>query len=159
MAKKRRTYNTRLIKRTYSYRYYEISDLFGVHTNVIARWVKDGLQRIDDQKPYMIYGGDLADYLDTKQKKRKKPCRADEIFCCKCQAPRPVWERAIDIKIRNEKTLYLSGLCAICNSALKQIGSMAKLPAYQKNFNVLSIEPPDIIDNLQTSAQRELRKE
>ena len=113
MSKKKRTYNTRLIKRTCSYRYYEISDLFGVHPNMIAIWVKDGLRRIDDQKPYMIYGGDLADYLDAKQKKRKKPCRAGEIFCCKCQAPAPVWEGAVDITIRNEKTLYISGICNV----------------------------------------------
>lgn len=159
MSKKKRTYNTRRIKRNDSYRYYEIADLFDVHPNVIARWVKDGLQRIDDQKPYMIHGGDLADYLDAKQKKRKKPCKAGELYCCKCQMPRPVWERAVDITIRNKNTVFLSGVCDACNSVIKQIGSRAKLPEYQKTFNVMTIDPPDIIDRNKTSVKREFRKE
>ena len=156
---KRRTYNTRLIKQSYSYRYYEIADLFRIHPNAIARWVKEGLRQIDDQKPYMIYGGDLTAYLDSRQKRRKRPCRSGEIFCCKCQAPQPLWQRAVDITVRNEKTVYLSGLCAVCNTVLKQIGSVAKLPAYQKYFNVLTLELPHIIDSSHTSVKRELRKE
>lgn len=159
MAKKKRTYNTRLIKQDYSYRYYEIASLFGIHPNVIPRWVQDGLLRIDDQKPYMIHGADLARYLDARQKKRKKPCKAGELFCCKCHSPRLVWEGAVDITIRNEKTLYISGVCIVCDSTINQIGSMAKIPKYQETFNVLTIDPPDIIDSGNTSVKCEWRKE
>ena len=156
MPKKKRTYNTRLIKRNYSYKYYEISELFGVSANVIPRWVKDGLRRIDDKKPYMIHGVDLADYLDAKQQARKKPCLPHEAMCFTCNAPRPFWESVVDITARNKKTVFISGLCALCDTSMNKIGSVSKIFAYQKIFKIQTVEAPDIIESANTSVKCDL---
>lgn len=159
MAKKRRTYNTRLIKHNHTYRYHEIADLFGLHSNVIPRWIKNGLCRIDDKKPYLVHGSDLAAYLQSRQKSRKKRCAEDEAFCCKCRLPRRMWENIVDLEIKNQKTLVISGLCIACDTPMKKIGSISKMAIYEKIFKIQTLEGFSILDSDHPSVKCDLEKE
>lgn len=156
MARKRRTYNIRLIKRNHTYRYHDIADLFGVHPNVIPRWVSDGLKRIDYQRPYLVHGSDLVAYLEGRQKSRKRKCAADEAFCCRCRQPRPMWELVVDIMIKNRKTLIICGLCSVCEAPIKRLGSVSKMAVYKKIFKVQTLEGLSILDGDDPSVKCEL---
>ena len=72
---KKRTYNTRLIKRDYCYFVWEIADLLHLHPNAVRRWIKAGLLSVDDHRPVLVYGGDLIEFLDTRQAQRKAEMR------------------------------------------------------------------------------------
>ncbi|NCC61287.1 MAG: hypothetical protein EOM12_10190 [Verrucomicrobiae bacterium] len=146
MAKKKRTYNTRRIKRDFSYEYQEIAALLGVHKNAVGRWATEGLEVMKDAKPYLVYGGKLIDFLNARQSGRKQKCAPNEVWCCKCRAPRRLWENVADIVIRNQKKLSISGLCAVCETPVNQLGSVRKLPEYRQNFNVQTISGPHIKD-------------
>lgn len=89
--KKRRTYNTRLIRQSLTYSVQEVAELYGLHKNAVLRWVKDGLPLLEPRKPYLIYGGELASYLKSRQTGRKRKCKPDEFFCCKCRTPTRAW--------------------------------------------------------------------
>lgn len=158
MAKKRRTYNTRSIKRNLSYSIQEISELFGLHENAVLRWVKDGLSIIDQKKPYLINGQELADYLDLKQTKRRTKLKPDEFHCCKCRAPRKAWENQVDILIKNQSKLIISGLCCVCETIIHRLGSMRKLEEYQKIFSIQTIQEEHIIDRNSPSVKCDIKK-
>lgn len=138
--RKSRTYNTRLIRRKSSYSVQDVAELFRLHKNAVLRWLRDGLDRIDEKKPYFIYGETLAEYLQQKQQKRKHKCASDEFFCCKCRMPRKPWEHLVDIKIQNQKKLIISGVCVACGTAIRRIGATKKLIEYQKIFLVQALE-------------------
>jgi len=78
---KKRTYNTRLIKRDYSYFVCEIADLFDLHPQAVRRWITAGLAIIDERRPFLIHGRDLIAFLNERQSQRKQPCAADELYC------------------------------------------------------------------------------
>ena len=156
---KKRTYNPRRVRTGQSYSVQEIAELYGLHKNAVLRWIKDGLPLIDQRKPFMIHGGDLAEYLTNKQSGRKHKCKPDEFFCFKCRAPRRAWENAPDIIIRNESKLTISGLCAVCDTPVHRVGTVKKLPEYQKIFLIQKIHERHITDTSDPSVNSDMRKD
>lgn len=159
MPRKKRTYNTRRIKRGLSYSVQEVADLFGVHKNAVLRWIKDGLPIIDQRKPYLIHGADLAEYLNAKQRKRKQPMKPDEFYCCKCRAPRKAWEKQVDVIIKNKSKLSLSALCAVCDTVVHRAGSVSKLPEYRKIFSIQTIQGEHITERHSSLVMCDNRKD
>ncbi|MFC1894803.1 hypothetical protein ACFLYH_02530 [Candidatus Dependentiae bacterium] len=51
-------------------------------------WLKIGLQKIDAQQPYLVFGQNLIDFINARNKSKKRPCEDDQLFCCKCQESR-----------------------------------------------------------------------
>lgn len=139
MTKKKRKYNTRLIKQNLSYSTQDIGCLFGVHKRTVQEWYVEGLPRIDDRKPFLIMGFHLKEFLDKRQGSRKRKCQPKEFYCFKCQEPRQSWENIVDIKFLNEKRLMISGLCVQCNIPLNKICSTKKLDELHKIFVVQEI--------------------
>jgi hypothetical protein len=132
----KRSYNTRLIKRDCGYFVSEISDLFRLHPNAVRRWIKSGLRTVDDRRPVLVHGGDLIDFLDTRQAQRKQKCATDEFYCCRCRRPRrPLFNR-VEIKIRHETKINLSGVCASCSARMNRVGSVARIEEYTRAFIV-----------------------
>lgn len=159
MKKKRRSYNTRLIRLNLSYSVQEITELYGIHQNAVLRWIKNGLPVIDQRKPYLVHGADLADYLKKKQAGRKHKCRPDEFFCFKCRLPRKAWGDLVDIVIRNESKLSISGLCATCETPVRRAGAVKKLPEYQKLFLTQTMPASHITDRNPASVMCDFRRE
>ena len=127
---RKRTYNTRLIKRDYAYFISEIADLFHIHRNAVRRWIKAGLVTVDDRKPVLVHGGDLIGFLATRQSQRKQKCAADEFYCCRCRRPRhPLFHR-VEVQIRNEARLNLSGVCDTCGARMNRVGLVARIEAF-----------------------------
>jgi hypothetical protein len=159
MKVKKRTYNPRRARVGQSYTVQDIAELYGIHKNAILRWVKDGLPIIDKQKPYLIHGGDLREYLQKKRAARKQKCRPDEFYCCKCRVPRRAWENVADIHIRNASKLSLSSLCAVCSTPVFRAGAVKKLPEYQKIFSIQTIQQASITVCNNPIVNSEMRKE
>lgn len=146
MLLKKRTYNTRLIKRDYSYDIKELSELLGVHIRTVREWIKSGLPLIDKARPFMMHGSGIITFLKDKHSKRKHPCTPHEFYCFKCRLPSPVWEGLIDIKILAPNRLQLMGICNTCNTKVFKAGSVHKIPEYIKTFNIQKMEGRHIIE-------------
>ena len=43
---------------------------------------------MDERRPILIHGGDLIEFLETRQAKRKQTCATDEFYCFRCRRPR-----------------------------------------------------------------------
>src|SRR5947208_1860226 len=82
-----RRYNVRRVKIHWSYSVSEAPKLLDVHKLTISRWIDRGPPLIEHKRPYLIHGSDLRAFLIAQQP-RKQPCRAGEIYCVRCRAPK-----------------------------------------------------------------------
>jgi len=74
-----------------SYTVQEVTDLLGVHKNTVRNWLRNGLASLNERRPILILGRELAGYLAKRQKNRKRPCGLGQIYCLRCRRPhRPV---------------------------------------------------------------------
>src|SRR5271165_4266590 len=77
-----------------SYAVDEVARLLGVAKGTVRRWIKGGLSAVADQKPALILGEDLVQFLASRKAPRKK-CGPAECYCVKCREPRkPAGEMA-----------------------------------------------------------------
>lgn len=134
--KKKRTYNTRRIRKNYAYEVDEVAELFGLHTNSVRLWLLQGLKSTDGKRPTLVHGTDLADFLNGRQARRKRPCKPTEFYCCRCRRPRTPWENVVDVEIQDERRLLLKAVCSKCGGALNRIGSVRKLAEYKTLFEI-----------------------
>lgn len=158
MIKKKRKYNTNLIKETLSYSVKDITELFGIHKRTIQQWFKEGLPKIDSKKPYLVLGINLKDFIKKKQQNRKKKCKENEFYCCKCREPRKSWNNFVDVKILNEKILLIVGICSQCNITINKIFSIKKLAEIKEIFMVQKIHNKDILGFINPIVNTDLKE-
>lgn len=114
-VKKKRTYNTRLIKDDYSYYVEEVADLFGVDVATVRRWIREkGLERIPNTRPHLIHSTALRVFAEKKQGKNKKPCAPNEAFCFRCQTPRPPQAGSASAIILANSSIRVTAQCSVC---------------------------------------------
>jgi hypothetical protein len=132
--------NYRLVKIHRNYTVEEIALLFGKHKNTVRAWVKAGLPRCDSDRPILILGSELADYLKALRTKNKRPCLPGEIYCVRCRAPkRPALDMA-DYKPITDNFGNLEGICPDCNGMIYRRASLAKLPLIRGNLDITNTE-------------------
>lgn len=146
MAKKKKTYNPNRIKATLAYSVNEIAELYSLHKRTVQQWLKDGLPRIDNKKPYLIMGADLKTFIKTKRSKARQKCKAHELFCCKCRKPQKSWENIVDIKVLNERQLMIMGICPECNTKTNRASTVPKLKDIQEIFCIQTIHNKHLIE-------------
>ena len=145
MTKKKRKYNTNLIKKTLSYSIYDIASLFRIHRATVRQWIKEGLPLIDNHKPFLVLGSDLKEFIKKRQGKRKTKCNANELYCFKCREPRTSWENIVDLKILNERSFLIMGICSQCNTQTNKTTSLKNLDEIKKIFDVQTIHNQNLI--------------
>lgn len=132
----KRTYNTRLLKATMPYTVQEIAELYGLHKNVVRRWFKVGLQPIDQRKPFLVRGAELARFLKARQVARKAKCRPHEFYCLKCRAPRQPFGNMVDVIQESPRLIRVKAVCDTCGTAINKGQSLHNLPLLEKTFSV-----------------------
>jgi hypothetical protein len=92
----KRSPNPRLAKTHRNYTVGEIAALYKVHKNTVLAWRGGGLTPIADRrKPLLFLGADLANFLETKRTRNKRPLRPGQIYCAPChEAKEPAFGEA-----------------------------------------------------------------
>ena len=80
--------NHRLVKLHRNYTVEEIARLYDAHKNTVRQWVKAGLPVLDDKRPMLILGRELAAFLQARRTKNKRSCQPGEMYCLRCRAPK-----------------------------------------------------------------------
>jgi hypothetical protein len=78
---KKRLYNPKRAKTKRNYTVGEIADLYDVHKITVRAWIKAGLPTLNDQRPMLILGGDLAAFHQARRAKNKQKCKPGEMYC------------------------------------------------------------------------------
>ncbi len=130
----RRPYR-RAIKQHYSYTTEEAAQSLRVSKATVRRWLKDGLPHIADQRPFLILGADLRNYLDQKSQKRQR-CELHQCFCFRCQKPRAAAGRMIDYTPKTILSGQISAICEDCGTIMNKAFSAGKLPLLELEAEV-----------------------
>jgi hypothetical protein len=137
--RRKRTYNVRLIKATWSYSVQEIAALYGLHKGAVLRWMKGGLQPIDRQRPFLIRGDELARFLAARQARRKRKCASNEFFCFKCRQPRLAHLDQVQFTSEGLSRVRLKANCCVCRTPVNKVQSMKNWGNLRASFRVAQL--------------------
>lgn len=138
MAKRR--YNYQLVKIHRNYTVGDLAELYGIHKNTVRNWVKDGLCPIDNNRPMLFVGHVLAEFIKSRRKKNKQTCKAGEIFCVGCRAPKSPAGNMVDYIPVAETLGKLQGICPDCDSMMNRSVNPAKIDEVCGNVVVTSMK-------------------
>jgi excisionase family DNA binding protein len=126
-TRRNRRPDRRRVKLLRSYTIDEVARTLGVHRNTVRHWIKAGLRIIDDKRPILILGSDLAEYLSRRREARRQPCRAGQMFCLKCRKPQEPAGRMADFVASSATSGALVAICPACNRLIYRRVSVARL--------------------------------
>jgi len=90
------------------------------------------------QRPFLILGCELREFLDARRSKLKAPLQTDELYCFTCKAARKPLGLMVDVHEQSEKTARLEGLCEVCGGTCNRMISRAHLGQILSIFDVVS---------------------
>ena len=110
--------NPRRVKVHRNYTVEEAARLFRVHKNTVRDWLTTGLQKIDDRRPILILGRELARFLHARRERKRQRCRAGELYCFRCRAPRGSAPGTAKYLPLTASSGNLRALCADCGTRM-----------------------------------------
>ena len=147
----------RRIKIHRAYTVDEAARTLGIAKGTVRRWLKSGLPSIDNRKPALIRGLDLADFLKSKAKPRQH-CPPGQCYCVKCRSPRKPDGAIAEYIVLTATSGNLRAICPTCSSLMHRRMAAAQLELIRAQMDVTIVEPsprlrdsrqPSTIDHLQ----------
>jgi hypothetical protein len=124
------------IKKNLTYTILEAAEELDLSVATIRNWIKQGLPIQNDQRPYLIYGCDLRDFIVQMSKARKFKLQDGELNCFTCNASRAPQGLAVVYTAQTAKTGRLSGVCGVCGGKCSRIISNAKISAFSRILKI-----------------------
>lgn len=156
----RRSCNPRLVKIHRSYSVEEAARLLHIHKNTIRDWIRRGLPTIDQRRPVLILGRELAEFLARRRRNSKRPCAAGQIYCVRCRCPQNPAGDMADYRPLTATGGNLVGICPDCNALIYRRVSLAKLDIARGDLEVSRPEAGRRIDEIASpSVIRDLVRE
>jgi len=144
--------NARLtgIKALRCYRVEEAAEVSGVSPRTIRNWIANGLPIFDSDRPLLIRGDDLRDYIKGTRASRKVKTALDEFYCLACRKARKPAGGFADCNVKDGRAI-LTALCAVCEIVVYKPVSMAQLPQIERLLDLAITKHP----TLSASARKE----
>jgi hypothetical protein len=92
----------------------------------------------ESTKPYLVMGSEIRRFIRFERKKRKHPCKIDEIFCTKCNRARKSLNGKLigiitDLKSGKKGQFgFIKGICEVCNQPIQRFSSDKQLKELKK---------------------------
>jgi excisionase family DNA binding protein len=128
--------NPKRVKAARTYTIPEAAETLGLSPGTIRGWVRQGLPAMTAQRPYLILGDDLSDFMHQNRAKAKTALTPDQLFCLTCKKGRAPLGLMVDVIHQSAKTARLLGLCGTCGGISNRIVSRATLPRLAEIFDV-----------------------
>lgn len=128
--------NPMAVKSALTYEVSEAAKALGKSQATIRNWIKDGLPIMASQKPCLILGAAIRDYLRAKYRAAKSPLSQDELFCLSCRAGRKPVGMMVETTANTPKTTRLRGLCECCGAISSRIISNTQTQSFAQTFHL-----------------------
>lgn len=128
--------NYRLVKTHYNYTVEEAARVLSVHRNTVRAWIAAGLPVCDDKRPLLILGPKLKQFLEGRQKARKRPCLPGQVYCVRCRLPQSPAGGVADYKPVSQTTGDLEAICPKCETMIYRRVSLSKLDQARGEIDV-----------------------
>ncbi len=129
-------YNPNLVKIHRNYTYEELAEVFGIHKNTVAQWVKDGLPCLKEQRPFLVLGVDAKNFLQARRKYGKRTCKHNEFYCLRCKKPVKPAENFVEYVAISPTKDRLMALCECCEGVVNKFVAYARLDEYEAIFDL-----------------------
>lgn len=103
----------------------------------VRAWIKDGLTALETQRPALILGCELREYLKDRQAKAKRPTALGEFYCMRCRKPQKPFGMLVDYIPINESKGRLVALCGVCETTCNRFATKASLPELSQIFEIV----------------------
>lgn len=110
--------------------------MFSIHKNTVLNWIKSGLPTIDNKRPMLILGSELAEFLKMRRIKNKQSCKPGELYCLRCRAPRSAAGNVADYLPYTEKAGNLVAICPVCDAVMNRRVSLGKIQEIRGNIDI-----------------------
>jgi excisionase family DNA binding protein len=137
-----RNLNPRLAKIHRTYSVDEVARRFDVHKNTVRHWLKNGLRTVDDRRPALIRGQDLATFLTARREANRRPCGPGEVFCVACRAPRRPAGDAAEYQPMTTSVGNLVGICPVCGRRMFRRVRRSHVVAVASGLNLVLKDAP-----------------
>lgn len=155
---KKRLHNPNLAKIHRSYSVEEVACLYGVHKGTVREWVKRGLQTINDKRPMLITGSDLATFHQARRTKNKQTCKPGEIYCVRCRAPKMPAGNMAEYQTITAKLGNLIAICPTCDTIMNRRVSLARIELVRGKLDItLPQALRHIVESNQPTVNSDLR--
>jgi hypothetical protein len=145
--------NPRRVKLHRNYTVDEAARLFRVHKNTVRGWLKSSLQPIDGRRPTLILGRELARFLHARREHKRQRCRADELYCFRCRAPRGSAPGTAKYLPLTPSSGNLRATCSDCGTRMYRRVSLYKLAAVA---GALQVHLPQALQRIVEGAELSL---
>ncbi len=129
--------NHRAIRTARTYEIDEAAKALGVSTGTVRNWVKAGLPIMKAQRPYLILGEALKDFLQDRTKGRKVTLGPTQLYCLSCKASRTPMGMLVDCLPQTATTARLIGLCEVCSGTCNRMVSRSKIGEFGQIFELV----------------------
>ncbi len=138
MSKKfRRT----LIKKHLTYTVTEAAEALGASKATIRNWTKRGLSIQTDQRPHLILGQDLRDFIQKNAEEKRYKLGSAELNCFKCNAGRTPYDNCVILLPQSLKTSRLQGVCSDCGGKVSRVISNSFISGFSVVFEITHVSP------------------
>ncbi len=109
-----RRVSARRVKIHSQYTYEQAADLLGRSVQTVRQWRDLGLQVLDSQKPHLILGFALKDFLNKRANKPERHLALDQFLCMTCNEPKRAYGGMADYLPYTGTRGRLEVLCETC---------------------------------------------
>lgn len=131
-----RRYNTRSIRLHQSFDVSQVAELLGTTQQTVRIWIKAGLPVLRTQRPTLILGFHLREFLNERNEKAKCPTAFDEFYCLCCRKPQKPLGMMADYIPINENAGRIVALCGCCESTCNRFIKKSDLPKLSRVFEI-----------------------
>lgn len=124
------------IKSARSYTFIEAAKLLNVSVDSLRNWVRGGLPVLKTERPFLIIGKDLKDWLTARNEKRRVALGPHQFFCLRCKKAQTPYGGMVDCLAQTSQTWRLMAICVCCGGGMNRIVSVRDLPEMQRIFDV-----------------------
>lgn len=124
------------IKKNLTYSIIEAAEELGLSTVTIRNWVRQGLPVQKDQRPYLIYGSDLRNFIIQRNKAKSFTLQGGELNCFTCNMGRHPLNGVVIYTPQTVKIGRLSGVCGVCGGKCSRIISNAKVNVFSQILRI-----------------------
>ena len=118
-----RRVSAREIKIHNQYTYDQAADVLGVSVQTVRLWRQSGLDVLDSQKPHLILGFALKEFLQSRAIKPERRLAQDQFLCMTCNAPRRAYGGMADYLPYTDARGRLEALCEVCEGLCGKFAS------------------------------------
>lgn len=109
-----RRVSARRVKIHSQYTYEQAADLLGRSVQTVRQWRDLGLQVLDSQKPHLILGFALKDFLNKRANKPERRLARDQFLCMTCNKAKRASGGMADYQPYTDLRGRLEVLCETC---------------------------------------------